>query len=80
VIGTTTTSTCLCSTRAFIWSDGTLRDLGGLPGYQLAEAKGVNSHGDVVGRSVWSVGSDLWRATLWRHAAGAPSPRMVASE
>ena len=80
VIGTTTASTCLCSTRAFMWGDGMLRDLGALPGYLLAEAKGLNSRGDVVGRSIWSVGSDLWRATLWRHVAGAPTPRMVASE
>jgi probable HAF family extracellular repeat protein len=58
-------STSGTSTRAFLWSGGTMRDLGSLGTSSLGNA--INGLGDVVGLSQRPPGAA--HATLWRGAA-----------
>lgn len=46
-----------------LWRDGTLTDLGSLPGLRNSQAYGMNDRGDVVG-AAW--GDGLSQAFLWR--------------
>ena len=52
-------------THAFLWQDGSMRDLGALPRAfpEYAAATDINDQGQVVGRSVTAAGSD--HAFLW---------------
>ena len=49
--------------RAFLYEDGSMRDLGALPGLTSSEAKAINNRGQVVGNS-------RNRAFLWEENTG----------
>jgi len=49
-------------THAFIWQPNLMTDLGTLGG-DFAEAKGINSGGQIIGHSTNSFGKG--RATIW---------------
>jgi len=53
--------------RAFAWRDGTMRDLGTLPGTADSYARGVNVHGEVVG---WAGAPLAEQAFLWTEQDG----------
>jgi probable HAF family extracellular repeat protein len=40
------------NTHAFLWSSGTMRDLGALPGDNMSAGLGMNNFGDVAGSSI----------------------------
>jgi probable HAF family extracellular repeat protein len=72
IVGTSLTCGSVSCGRAFLWEDGTLRDLGSLPGfpsYAYATATAVNPRGDVVGWTGLSASSDMFRAVLWRRVS-----------
>jgi probable HAF family extracellular repeat protein len=50
--------------HAFLWEDGSVLDLGTLPGTVESEAQAINEFGTVVGYARPSVGADT--AMLWR--------------
>ena len=52
------------STRAFLWSSGTRRDLALLPGGTSSQAMDINAAGDVVGSVTDASGRS--RAVIWR--------------
>ena len=51
--------------RAFLWDDGTITELGHLPGGVSSKSYDINDSGQVVGYSEWSGGGGLplgkWR-------------------
>jgi probable HAF family extracellular repeat protein len=49
--------------HAFLWRDGTIKDLGTLPGDVFSQADGINEEGQIVGISVDANGNG--RAFLW---------------
>ena len=49
--------------HAFLWQNGTMTDLGTLPGGWSSSACGINNLGQVVGESLTADG--LWHAVLW---------------
>jgi len=51
--------------HAFLWQDGTMTDLGGLPGYQFSVAWDINAAGQVVGSSYGADG--ITHAVLWEN-------------
>lgn len=53
---------------AFAWKRGSFTMLGTLPGYDMSQAKGVNSLGQVVGRSYGLNGNtNISRAFIWQN-------------
>ena len=50
---------------AFIWRNGVMSDLGGIPNHAGAQAHAINEHGDVVGWNVLPVGGNPFRAVLY---------------
>src|SRR5256712_12337993 len=54
--------------HAFLWQDGTMTDLGGLPGYQFSVAWDINDRGQVVGSSYGDDGTT--HAVLWENGGG----------
>ena len=52
-------------THAFLWEDGEMTDLGGLPGYTESYAADINIHGQIVGYCLLGGKRVYWRATLW---------------
>jgi probable HAF family extracellular repeat protein len=54
------------SRHAFLWKNGSLKDLGVLPGDQCSGAWSINSQGQVVGVS-GVCHSEVHRAFLWEH-------------
>jgi probable HAF family extracellular repeat protein len=68
--------------RAFLWQDGVMTDLGVLAGEDYSEGLGLNGLGDVAGSS-WHVDlatfASVTQATLWvdgepLHLGGVPAP------
>jgi probable HAF family extracellular repeat protein len=66
--------------HAFLWENGTMIDLGTLPGDVLSRARGINNRGQIVGESISAGG--FRRAFLWKDgtmidlgalAGGSPS-------
>ena len=56
---------------AFIWRNGVMSDLGGIPNHAGAQAHSINEHGDVVGWNVLPVNGNPFRAVLY-HRNGGP--------
>src|SRR5207244_12865838 len=56
-----------CFMHAFLWHDGTMTALGGLPGYQFSVAWDINRAGQVVGSSYGNDGTT--HAVLWASRA-----------
>jgi probable HAF family extracellular repeat protein len=54
------------SSRAFLWRDGIMRDLGTLPGYQHAHAYGINDKGQIAG-CAWNNFPGLTRGFIWEN-------------
>jgi probable HAF family extracellular repeat protein len=55
------------SIHAFLWQDGTMDDIGTLPGYINSNAFGINDIGQVVGNSEISIDGRLYsEAFLWQ--------------
>jgi len=53
--------------HAFLWQDGTMEDIGILPGYINSIALGINDIGQVVGKSEISIAGQLYsEAFLWQ--------------
>jgi uncharacterized membrane protein len=61
-------------THAFIWTEGTLEDLGLLPGFDNCWAGAINDHSDVVGtcRSGYQFQAFLWTAKTGMTALDIP--------
>jgi probable HAF family extracellular repeat protein len=57
--------------RAVLWEpDGSVRDLGTLPGQTFAGTSRINDHGEIVGWSAGPGGTESWRAFLWTEDEG----------
>ncbi len=52
--------------HAFLLRDGSMTDLGSLPGFRNSVANGINNSGDTVGTSFGNYGPDKERAFLWK--------------
>ena len=71
--------------HAFLWQNGTMTDLGTLPGDQYTEAWDVNNNGVVCGGSSFSGGGG-WNAFVWQsgvmtklpHISGTPTGDSIA--
>lgn len=57
VVGDATTTSDPLSYHAFLWDNGTMKDLGLLPGGNASQAWGVNIHSEVVGQAITQVGA-----------------------
>src|SRR5262245_45831236 len=58
--------------HAFLWEDGTMTDLGILPGGKSSTAAAINNRGDIAGtanKDFIDVGMDKIRAVLWSGGA-----------
>ena len=67
VVGVSTTST---GVHAVLWENGTITDLGTLPGDDYSEARGINERGQIMGLSgMWTddCGAGECNAVLWEN-------------
>ena len=65
IVGVSTTST---GVHAVLWENGTVTDLGTLPGHNYSEALGINERGQIMGLSgIWADGCNAGEcnAVLW---------------
>ena len=67
-----------CPWHAFLWSNGTITDLGTLGG-QTSEARDINNAGYIVGVSQFSPESFETHAVLWRPMTGEAAMRRSSS-
>ena len=47
--------------RAFLWENGTLKNLGTLPGFHESIATGINEAGDIIGRAYTKIQGPFWK-------------------
>ena len=67
IVGVSTTST---GVHAVLWENGSITDLGTLPGHNYSEALGINERGQIMGLSgVWADGCNAGEcsAVLWEN-------------